>query len=85
MVVLEVLDEDKRKARIKHVVERNTGRIAVNYIDNKLTPVYAPFNNEIVLSDEDMSKLEDKDRIMIKVDYTVGDKTYCHLFAQPHS
>ena len=79
LVILEVLDEDKKKARVKKVAERHSGMIAVNYINNELIPVHAPFSNKIILNDEDMKKIEDKDRLLIKVDVTAGDETYCHL------
>ena len=79
LVILEVLDEDKKKARVKKVAERHSGMIAVNYINNELIPVHAPFSNKIILSDEDMSQIEDKDRLLIKVDKTIGDETFCHL------
>ena len=79
IVLLDVIDKDKNKACIKKVLERKTGILAVNFINNELIPVSDPFSNKIVLSDEDMSKLEFNDRITVKIDRTEGDITYCHL------
>ena len=79
LVLLDVIDENKNKAKVKTVIERKTGILAVNFINNELIPVSDPFSNKIVLSDEDMSKLELNDRITVKVDKTEGDITYCRL------
>ena len=79
MVLLEIVDKEKNKAKVKRVVERKNGLLTVNYVNNELTPVFAPFSNKIVLSDEDMKMIEPDDRLLIKVDRTEGDTTYCHL------
>ncbi len=79
MVLLELIDKDKKKAKVKHVIERNNGLLTVNYIDGKFTPLFEPFSNNIILSDEDMAEVELNDRLLLKIDRTEGDNTYCHI------
>ena len=78
-VLLEITSKDKKKAKVKKVIERQTGLLTVNYINNELVPLFEPFSNNIILSEEDKQKLETNDRLLLKIDRTEGDNTYCHI------
>ena len=73
LVILEKDEDDNYK--VKSVVDRNDGLLIVNYIDGVLTPLHAPFNSEIVLSEEDKKKLVNNQRLVVKVGETKDGKT----------
>ena len=59
---------DKRiTGTITNIIKRKDGLLIVNYVNGKLIPLNTPFSKEIVLSDEDMSKIRNNDRILLKV------------------
>ncbi len=79
IVIIEPINDTKNKAKVETVVERKDGLLIVNYTDDKFTPLSSPFNNEIILNEQDLGMIKPNDRIQVKIDKTVGNKTYCHL------
>ena len=79
LVIIEPIEKDKTKARVKAVAKRKDGLLIANYINGEIVPLNAPITTKIVISDADKGCLKNEDRIEVLLDKTEGDITYCQL------
>ena len=78
-VILEVLDEEKSKAKVKAITKRKDGLLIANYVNGKIIPVYSPINTEIVINEEDLKYLRNDDRVQLYLERTEGNTTYARV------